>query len=140
MAGPATLGVSLSGPDLGSGYAQLQVSGNATLAGELEITLTGGFEPQVGESFVILTFGSRSGEFAQIAGTGAGPGKMFRVEYNSNNVTLMVEALAPGDCDADGDVDLNDYEAFAACLDGPVDGDDDADLADFAEFQIAFTE
>jgi len=58
---------------------------------------------------------------------------------------------APGDCDADGDTDLDDYAAFTACLDGPgggaeggcectdFDADGDADLADWAEFQIAFT-
>jgi hypothetical protein len=58
----------------------------------------------------------------------------------------------PGDCDADGDVDLEDHSGFTHCLDGPggvlagpececfdIDGDGDADLADWAEFQSAFT-
>ncbi|MFH0981734.1 MAG: hypothetical protein V2A79_09365 [Planctomycetota bacterium] len=52
-------------------------------------------------------------------------------------------AVPAPDLDADGDVDLTDYAAFAACLGGPgspppggcedadLDGDDDADLADF---------
>ncbi len=52
----------------------------------------------------------------------------------------------PGNCDGDGDVDLDDYEYFAACIDGPaatvgsecqcadLDGDGDVDLGDFAEF------
>ena len=151
MTGPATLGVSLMGDTLGSGYAQLQVSGNATLAGTLEITRANGFEPQIGDSFVIITFSSRSGEFNEIAGMVAGPNKLFRVQYNPNDVTLIVEAPAPGDCDADGDIALDDYDAFTACLDGPgvtgagcectdFDDDGDADLADFAEFQVVFTD
>jgi hypothetical protein len=58
----------------------------------------------------------------------------------------------PGDSDCDGDVDLNDYDTFAACLEGPgcslgagcgcfdFDEDGDVDLADFAEFQVRFVE
>lgn len=57
---------------------------------------------------------------------------------------------APGDCNADGTVDLADFQALTACLTGPdampasgcwcygLDGDDDVDLADFAEFQPVF--
>jgi hypothetical protein len=53
--------------------------------------------------------------------------------------------------DGDGDVDLNDYSAFAACLEGPgsgidpgcapadLDADIDIDLADFAGFADSFT-
>lgn len=54
----------------------------------------------------------------------------------------------PGDCDADGDVDLDDYVGFSGCLSGPgnevgagcscadFDADGDVDLADFAAFQL----
>lgn len=57
----------------------------------------------------------------------------------------------PGDCDSDGDVDLQDFLAFQACFTGPggpvdpgcecvdFDGDDDVDLLDFFAFQTAFT-
>ena len=59
----------------------------------------------------------------------------------------------PGDCDADGDTDLDDFVLFAGCLRGPGGGlahvdcgcfdyDDsgDIDLLDFAEFQDRFAE
>ena len=58
----------------------------------------------------------------------------------------------PGDCDADGDVDLTDYSEFESCLGGPVapslpdcecfdfDVDSDVDLRDLAEFQVVFTD
>jgi hypothetical protein len=57
----------------------------------------------------------------------------------------------PGDCDGDGDVDLDDYALFAGCLSGPQGGitadcgcfdddrDLDVDLLDFVAFQLAFT-
>ncbi|UCG15999.1 MAG: hypothetical protein JSV19_11965 [Phycisphaerales bacterium] len=56
-----------------------------------------------------------------------------------------------GDWNADGDVDLADYQAFAGCHLGPTmsvdvtctlfdfDGDVDVDVGDFAAFQAAFT-
>ncbi len=56
-----------------------------------------------------------------------------------------------GDCDVDGDVDLNDTASFFACTNGPsagipvdcacwdLDGDLDVDLHDFAIVQQAFT-
>lgn len=60
-------------------------------------------------------------------------------------------AQAPGDCNTDGGVNLLDYEAFEACLTGPLggmadsscvcfdrDGDDDVDITDFAAFQSSF--
>ncbi len=58
------------------------------------------------------------------------------------------------DLDADGDVDLDDFELFAACLGGAMappaggcgagveadlDGDGDVDLADVAVFQVSYT-
>ena len=58
----------------------------------------------------------------------------------------------PGDCDNDGDVDLDDFTEFEACLLGPggglsesdcncfdFDASGDVDLDDFAEFQLLFT-
>jgi hypothetical protein len=58
---------------------------------------------------------------------------------------------APGDCDNDGDVDLDDSAVFVDCLSGPggglgvgcecsdADADNDVDLLDFAEHQVGFT-
>jgi len=56
----------------------------------------------------------------------------------------------PGDCEHDGDVDLNDYACFFACALGPgqgllpdceafdLDDDGDVDIADYARFEIEF--
>ncbi|HNO77964.1 MAG TPA: hypothetical protein PKN33_07870 [Phycisphaerae bacterium] len=61
-----------------------------------------------------------------------------------------LDVLVPGDCDHDGDIDLDDQECFVACLLGPnepatpacnpwdFDGDNDIDLADWADFVRIF--
>lgn len=66
-------------------------------------------------------------------------------------VDLLTIGPFHGDCDKDGDVDLDDFAGFSACLGGPgtgigagcgcfdLNGDEDVDLLDFAEFQTAFT-
>jgi len=61
-------------------------------------------------------------------------------------------AIAPGDCNTDGGVNLFDYGDLEPCLLGPdaalplpdckcfdVDADSDVDLSDVAEFQMSFT-
>lgn len=47
---------------------QIQVSGNATLAGTLQVTLVNGFAPQAGNTFPIISFSSRIGTFATVVG------------------------------------------------------------------------
>ncbi len=63
-----------------------------------------------------------------------------------------ITAEVTGDCNADGEVDLNDHNNLASCLTGPggvlpvgcrcvnFDCDGDVDLEDFRNFQTAFTE
>lgn len=73
--------------------------------------------------------------------------------WQLDGVTITASELVcrvPGDLDGDGDVDLEDFEAFADCMLGPdipcpagceatdLTGDGDADLTDFTLFQAAF--
>ena len=59
--------------------------------------------------------------------------------------------VVTGDCNADGTVNLFDYDSFQACETGPgggpvsqdcacfdFNGDDDVDLIDFSDLQLAF--
>ena len=51
-------------PVAGTQYDQLRVGGSATLDGTLNVSLANGFTPADLDSFQVLTFGSRSGDFA----------------------------------------------------------------------------
>ena len=70
---------------------------------------------------------------------------------NITGAGYVFEVYVPGDCNGDGNVDLDDFVAFQICFTGtggPVapgcecvdfDGDDDVDLQDFLAFQTAYT-
>ncbi|MCB0618296.1 MAG: hypothetical protein KDC43_17785, partial [Saprospiraceae bacterium] len=50
----------------GIGHDQLEVSGQASLGGELVVSLDPGFEPEVGQSFVIVDAGSLFDTFTTV--------------------------------------------------------------------------
>jgi fibronectin-binding autotransporter adhesin len=58
-----TLEVDLSGPSFGG---QLNVSGQASVDGTLSAVAVDGYQPNPGDSFLVLTYGSRSGSFATV--------------------------------------------------------------------------
>jgi hypothetical protein len=89
LAGGTTI-VEIGGPTVGSQLRRVEVTGLATLDGTLQVNLAGGYEPNVGDSFAVLTYTSRSGQFATIQGLDIGNGKQFAPAYNSNNLTLQV--------------------------------------------------
>jgi hypothetical protein len=65
----ATLVVQLGDSPATGQFGQLHVTGQATLDGTLTVTLVNGFDP-TGYCFRILTFGSRSGDFATLSLSG----------------------------------------------------------------------
>jgi hypothetical protein len=77
--------IEIGGPSAGTDFDQLNVTGQATLDGTLTVHLINGFQPNSGDSFVILTFGSGSGVFATINGDGA----LFTPSYDATDVTLL---------------------------------------------------
>jgi len=79
--------VSIGGITAGTLYARGAVSGTAVLGGALSIVLTGGFTPTIGDTFQIMTFGSRSGDFATKSGLTYAGGSMSYAA-NSGNITL----------------------------------------------------
>ena len=62
----ATLLMELAGTTAGIDHDVLQVDGGVSLDGTLEVSLLDGFEPDLGDSFDILDFGSITGEFDSI--------------------------------------------------------------------------
>jgi hypothetical protein len=70
-----------------TGFDQFTVAGRATLDGTLNVTLTGGFVPNPGDSFKVMTFASRSGEFATLNGNG----RDYAMSYSPTDVTLVAQ-------------------------------------------------
>ena len=121
-----------------SSYDQLLVTGEATLAGTLQVSLLGGFTPSPGQSFTLLTSDDVDGTFATELLPSV-PGRIFDVVYNPTSVVLTVSPAFTADFDEDGDVDADDLAQWQgdfgvnALSDADNDGDSDGD--DFLQWQ-----
>jgi hypothetical protein len=83
------LDANIAGANSGQ-FNVLNVTGNATLGGTLNIGLLNNFVPLIGAQFEILTAKHVTGTFATVNGTKINSSEHFSVTYNSDNVTLTV--------------------------------------------------
>jgi hypothetical protein len=103
------------GPAPGSQFDQLLITGNAALAGELNVSLINGFTLGPDALFEILDIsGVRTGEFSGLAeGDLVGHfGRDLFITYeggDGNDVALFTLSSPLGDFDHDNDVDGNDF-------------------------------
>jgi hypothetical protein len=108
-----SVSVELRGTTPGSGHDRLAVTGAVSLNGTLNVTLIGGFVPESGDTFTILTSGSAvTGTFAAV-----NPPGPFTVMYLPNAVVLGVASPpCPADCasPADDQVAVSDLLALLA--------------------------
>jgi len=81
------LEIELGGTGAGTEYDQLIVTGTATMAGTLNVSLINGFIPQVGDSFTILPYGTRSGGFSTL---NLPEGYRWGIGYGYSGLTLSV--------------------------------------------------
>ena len=126
-------------------YSAVDTVGTA-LDGRLELSLSGGFEPLIHQTFTLVSAtGGVSGTFASISRPSAG-GIGLAVQYNPFDVTVIAVLL--GDMDRDDDVDFDDIDDFVLGLTTPgdyeskfgvpspthgdFDGDNDQDFDDIA--------
>jgi hypothetical protein len=79
-----TLNIELGGLAPDTQHDRLVVTGTATLNGTLNTSAINGFVPNIGDAFSVLTYGTRSGTFANITGG------TFTTNYNPNDLTLVV--------------------------------------------------
>jgi hypothetical protein len=104
-----TLAFELGGTTAGTQYDQLLVTGAAALNGTLALSLVdlggGAFAPSVGNTFTLIT--ATDGVGGTFSNFQAPDGLNWRVNYNTNNVQLVVGN--PGDFNNDGAVDARDY-------------------------------
>jgi hypothetical protein len=90
QSGPGDLAIAIGGTDMGISYDLLTVSLAAAIAGDLEVTLAGGFVPAPTDVFTILTASSITGFFANgmvTLDTTDGSGT-FDIIYNPGSVQL----------------------------------------------------
>ncbi|MBI3844935.1 MAG: hypothetical protein HY292_09885 [Planctomycetes bacterium] len=84
-----SLNVELGGLTPGT-IDRLIASGAVTLDGTLNVSLIGGFQPAIGDQFVILSGTSVNGTFSATNGLDVGIGRRIQVIVNPTNVTLQV--------------------------------------------------
>src|SRR5262249_30750003 len=84
-----TLNIDLGGT-AGGQFDQLKVSGTSTLDGTLQVGLINGYSPAGGDSARVLTFNSRTNDFASKNGL-TFTGGVFAPVYGSNNLTLTAK-------------------------------------------------
>jgi hypothetical protein len=87
----AVLFIELAGPEAGTQFDQLQVTGTATLDGTLSVSLLGGYFPAPGDAFAVLTFAGRVGDFAAYTGLDLG-GVFLNPVYDATSLTLVATA------------------------------------------------
>jgi hypothetical protein len=80
------LNLEIGGKTPATEYDQLVVTGAATLAGTLNLTLIDGYRPKVGDVFQIISFGSFTGAFSTINFTGF----TAQVTYGPTGITFKV--------------------------------------------------
>ena len=154
----ATLAIEVEGTGAGSGHDQLAVNGSASLVGTLDIQTASEFTPGVGEapgvigdSYIIITADSLSGEFSTVNGRHAGSGIFYNLEYNETNVSLGAFQAQVGDSDGDLDVDITDFNVLSSNFDpagnnpapdwtgADFDLDGDVDITDFNGLSANFS-
>jgi hypothetical protein len=86
-----TLNIELGGLTPGTQYDQLKVTGAASLAGTLNVSLINGYIPNVGDSFTIMTHGSRTGNFGTVNFNCTS--RTWSITYNPTSVTITVTGI-----------------------------------------------
>jgi hypothetical protein len=85
-----SLAVGVGGLTAGSQFGELNATGQVALNGALNVSLLNNYSPPSGDSYRILTFGSRTGDFAVESGLYLGGGEGFAPTYDSSGLSLVV--------------------------------------------------
>ncbi len=90
----ASLTVDVGGTTAASQYPRATVSGTASLDGTFNVALVNNFQPAVGNTFQILTFGSSSGNFTAYSGLSLGGGVFLDPVFSASSFTLDADQVA----------------------------------------------
>jgi autotransporter-associated beta strand protein len=88
----ATLAVAIGGAPASGDFSQFAVSGSVTLGGTLTVGVANKFVPNVGDRFKILTFATRSGDFAVKNGLVLSKARSFDPVFDPTDLTLVTVA------------------------------------------------
>lgn len=86
----ATLNIEIGGTAPGTGYDQLVVGGTADLDGTINVAIINSFAPIDGDTFDVLTFSARNGDWAT-RNIPAFPGGSFDELYTANSFRLVAD-------------------------------------------------
>ena len=136
--GTLMVGLRGDGDAAGVDYDQLVVTGNAELAGEIQLEIEAGYTPAFGDEFEVLTAGQIDGTFDTESLPQLPGGLQLVVTYSPTSVMLSVGGLQ-GDYNYDGTVDAADYTVWRDALSNgtnlAADGNQDG-LVDGADYQV----
>ncbi len=91
----ASLTTNLGGPNPGSDYSQLTVTGRATLDGTLDVELIDGFSPPDHSRYTIVNYDPHSGQFANISSFSLPPGTTVTTNYTIPSLIITINSDAP---------------------------------------------
>ena len=137
----ATLEIDLGGTHPGE-FDQLQVAGDVSLSGTLDVSLIDGFDGASGQSFDIITADSVTGTFDNVI---APEGMNVQVNYSGSTVSLAVtdDSFLLGDINRDGEVNFLDIAPFISVLstsnfqeEADINGDGMVSFLDIASFIV----
>ena len=130
-----SLWIELGGDVAGQQFDQLFVTGNASLAGSLAVSLLDEYVPQVGDFFVVAAYGSHEGKFSQMSLPPLTEADAFwDVQYGDHSVTLSVHTRR-ADFNDDEHIDARDIDILtdqfgSADLSFDLNGDNVVDQLD----------
>jgi hypothetical protein len=116
-----TLAIEIGGTQAEVDYDVLNVLGNASLAGILDVSLINGFTPSGGNTFKVLTAGGELTDAGLTLGGSAAGSFTMSVDTTNDWIMLMTTGGGggvPGDYNGNGTVDAADYTIFRDNLGG----------------------
>lgn len=91
---PGTLNFTLGGTAPGTNLSRLNITGDASLSGSIGLTRPDGYLPNPGDTFNVMTYQSRAGDFACFNGfLFLGQNRRLLTQYSATNLSLVTVTL-----------------------------------------------
>ena len=111
-----TVQIEIGGTQAGVNYDQLVVTGRASLGGTLEVLLTGGFTPALGDAFGIINAANFDSSFSHFLLPKLANGLLWNTSQLSTTGVISVFSGLLGDFNQDGRVNAGDIPVMLAAL------------------------